>query len=189
MKNWFSETLRIFAPILIVAFGIGGFMVFGKRPDVKNEIPVAPIPPVQTIAAVKSPGELTIEVEGVAAPSRQIAISAEVEGRIVKKTPQSRAGKFVTEGDLLLQIDPIDYKLEVDRLSAQVTQSRAELSAIDVQIKSNEKLISLASEEHDMQRRELERHAVLAKRGVSTESQLDTIRGTELASRRALQTL
>ncbi len=189
MKNWFSETLRIFAPILIVAFGIGGFMVFGKRPDVKNEIPVAPIPPVQTVAAVKSPGELTIEVEGVAAPSRQIAISAEVEGRIVKKAPQSRAGKFVTKGDLLLQIDPVNYKLDVDRLAAQVAQSRAELAAIGVQIDNNEKLISLASEDHAMNRRELDRHAQLAKKGVSTESHLDTIRGAELASRRALQTL
>lgn len=189
MKNWLLETLRVLAPVVIVVLGIGSFMVFGKRPDIKNEIPVPLVPTVKTVPAAKSPGELLIEVEGVATPFRQIKISAEVEGRIVKKAPESRSGSFVKAGELLLQIDPIDYQLEVDRLTAQVEQSRAELAAIDVQIESNEKLVSLATEDHAMNRRELDRALQLAKRGAFTDSQLDTTRGTELASRRSVQTL
>ncbi len=189
MKRWWLETVRVLGPIVILVSGIGGFMAFGKRPDVKNEIPVPAVPTVETEVVAASPGEIVIELEGVATPARQITISAEVDGQVVKKAPQSRAGSFVSAGDLLLQIDPVNYRLEVDRLTAQVSQSRAELSAIDVQIESNEKLATLAAEEHAMQQRELQRGEQLAKRSAITESQLDTIRATELGSRRSLLTL
>lgn len=189
MKNWLLEILRVLAPILIVSLGVGGFMILGKPPAVRNEIPDKALPAVETVAAVLSPGTLTIEVEGVAAPFRQVTISAEVEGRVVKKLPLSRAGSYVSAGDPLLQIDPVDYRLEVDRLTARVNQSRAELDAIEVQIGNNEKLVAIVTEEQELNRRELDRAQQLFQRRVIPDSQLDATLGTELASRRSLQTL
>ena len=61
-------------------------------------------------------GKLNIEVDGVVVPFRQITLSAEVEGTVLFKEEDCRAGRYVEQGTVLFRIDPRDYELEIRRL-------------------------------------------------------------------------
>ena len=79
---------------------------------------------VTGIAAVVRPYEqqLTSDADGIVVPYREIEISAEVAGRITKREEVCRAGNYVEKDQLLVEIDPRDYTLEVDRLKAELRQ-------------------------------------------------------------------
>jgi len=188
--GWFRETLRVIAPIAIVAVGIGGYMVLSAQ----REVPVraadeTEAPLVETVSVTQHSGEMDIEVDGTVVPYRDVTVSAEVPGRIAKKADICRAGRYVTQGTLLFEIDPRDYSLEVQRLANEVQQAVHQIEELDVEIANTESLIELAQEDLELQQRDLERIEDLANRNVLTESDLDDAKRLELAARNTLKTL
>jgi len=189
-KNLFLEVGRVVAPLLILGLGVGGFFVFGQKPDVpQREVNDDISPLVETADASAFNGPFTIEVEGVAVPHRQITLSAEVGGRITAKERSSRSGYYVTQDDLLLQIDETDYKLECDRLNSQLAQATQEVSAVGVDITNKNSLIALANEELVLRNKQLSRRLKLAERNAISENEADEARRLELAARNGLKTL
>jgi len=185
-----DEVFRLLAPVVIIAAGIGGFVVFGQRPeaapretqeDVAAAVETAPIEP--------SDGRITIKVDGVAVPYRQVTHSAEVAGRVTKKVADCRAGHYAEAGEFLMEIDPTDYQLEVERLNVEIQQADENLAEVDVDLANTQSLIELAKEDLRLQQQNLQRVQRLAARSATTDTQLDTARMEELASRNALQSL
>ena len=189
IKRFLYELVRIVVPLLILAAGVGGFLVFGQKPEVPTEIPPPPVPLVETVPVSTSKGVFDIEVDGVAIPYRQISVPAEVSGRIKSKSNGARAGSYVRAGDVLFEIENDDYRIEVNRLTAMLDQANAELQAADVEISNTNALIALAEEEMALRKRELDRALSLSASGASTESLLDQAKNTALAARRSLMTL
>ena len=182
------EVVRIIVPLLIIGAGIWGFRVFGKPPEVPSQdTTVESSVIVETASAEEFRGEFLIETDGVSVPYREVTVTAEVAGRITKKSLASRAGSFIRDGDLLFQIDETDYKLEIDRLQAQLSQANEELIAADVDVASNKSLLELAKQELTIQKRQLERVEDGAKRRALTDSEVDEQLRAELAARNALQ--
>ena len=120
-------------------------------------------------------------------PHREIYLSAEVAGRITFKAEQCNAGNYVEEGTLLLEIDPRDYELEVRRLGKEIAQAEASLRENEVETQNAETMVALADEELKLQRQEMTRVLDLSKRGVITESDIDTAKRNELAARNTVQ--
>ncbi|MCA9056105.1 MAG: HlyD family efflux transporter periplasmic adaptor subunit [Planctomycetaceae bacterium] len=188
MKRLQYEIVRVVVPLLILAGGVIGFRVLGVKEVAHQEAPVKSAPLVETVAAVDSGGKFTMEVDGVSVPYRQVTLSAEIDGRITSKTAEARAGRYVTAGTPLLEIDPTNYQLEIDRLQAQLDQTDAELTSIKVQQANVKELIKLAEEDAKLQRQELERASRLFRTGAATETVLDTAKGKELTARKSWQT-
>ncbi len=180
---------KILAPAVIVAAGVGSFVLFGRQD--KEQPPAAPDRGVlvQTAPVEKFGGQFTMHLDGIALPHRRINLAAEVEGRITKKTSDARGGRHVEPGLPLFEIDPTDYQLAVDRLKAQSLQSTEELAAVDVDIASTESLLSLATEDHELAQRSLKRALDLSGRNAISETELDDAKRQELTSRNSLQTL
>src|SRR5690606_9942159 len=181
---------RIVAPILILALGVGGLLVFGQKPE-KQEKPAETAQPtlVEVVPAEAFQGSFDIEVEGVSLPLRQVQTSARVAGQIIMKSAQCRGGHYVEAGERLITIDPTDYALEVERLQVQLEQAEENLAATAIDIGNTQELIKLATEEVTLQQRNLNRVESLDRRGASTDAALDEARRLELTSRNALQTL
>ncbi|MCA9077877.1 MAG: biotin/lipoyl-binding protein [Planctomycetaceae bacterium] len=193
MKRLWSilgESFHVLAPVAMIALGVGGFMVFGQRPEPPpREVRRDSVAAVETTPVKATDGRFTVEVDGVALSYRQITHSAQVAGEIIDKIEQCRSGHFVAEDQYLLEIDPSNYQLEIERLEVQIEQADANLSESSTEIGNVEALIELAKEDVKLQRDNLGRIQDLMKRGASTDTQLDTARKQELTARNALQTL
>ena len=181
--------LKIILPVLILAGGVVGFQQLSARPKLvaeQEQLKVDPL--VEWVPVSAHESGLDIETDGVVVPHREIYLSAEVAGRITHKAPECDAGNYVEAGTLLFEIDPRDYELEVRRLNKEIAQADANLHENEVETKNAEKMVQLAEEDLKLQRQELQRILDLSKRGVITESEIDTAKRNELAARNSLQT-
>lgn len=83
----------------------------------------ANLPAVSTVKAERRTIEEKLTVSGFVEAETETEIKSEINGRIVKITTDN--GEFVKKGDLLVEIDPSTYQLEVD--SAERTERQREL--------------------------------------------------------------
>ena len=173
----------------LIAGGISLFVLSSlKRAPASSQRDVLP-PVVKTIKVRDQKEGFWLSVDGEVTPYREVTISAEVAGQIKIKDPQCFAGQYVKKGEVLLQIDPADYDLEMERLGELASQARINAEELEVEHRNTLELIKLADEELNILRGELERITSLNRRNVATDSDLDAARRNELASRNTMQTL
>lgn len=183
----FGTIVRFVLPPAILAVGIGGFVVLAnsREQPVPRDVETPP-PLVETVPVSEAAGGIDLDADGVVVPFRSIVLSAEVDGRVVEKSDDLRAGRTVKKGQVLLKIDPANYELQVARLEREKEQASASLEELEVQIRNTESSIALAKESVSINQAEYQRVQGLERRGVSTQQALDTARSAELASRTTL---
>ncbi len=178
--------------ILILGLGVFGFMYFGRAPEVPTDNArqdAANVAPLVEVADVKAWDQaFHLDIDGEATTYRVLTVGAEVTGRVLSKPESTRSGTFVNKGDLLFEIDSINYQLDEQRLQARVAQAREELKAVEVDIENTETLVKLAEEENQLQKNHLERVRTLYERKATSDSEMDNAARQELTSRNALQT-
>ena len=124
----FALIRRYLGPVLIVA---GGFLLAiaiiasGPRPDRQARAPDAPA--VQTVEAVRTTAQLTVTAHGTVLPKTESDLVAEVAGRVVAISPSMVSGGFFSKGDVLIEIERIDYE-------AALAQARAALASADSEL-------------------------------------------------------
>lgn len=124
----FALIRRYLGPFLIVA---GGFLLAiaiiatGPRPGRQARAPDAPA--VQTVAAVRRTAQLTVTAHGTVLPKTESDLVAEVAGRVVAVSPSMVSGGFFSKGDVLIEIERIDYE-------AALAQARAALASADSEL-------------------------------------------------------
>lgn len=185
-----TDLARMAAPLGVLALGVAAFVglrATKQSPVRAKEQVLAPI--VETVLVKPHQGGLDISVDGVVVPFREIDLSAEVSGRIAKKSADCRAGRYVTRGTALIEIDSRDYDLEVERLNRELTQADGSLQELDVEIRNTQSLIKLSQEQLTLQRKELERQQSLAGKRIIADSDLDKSKRDELAAINSVMTL
>ncbi|NOX55080.1 MAG: biotin/lipoyl-binding protein [Planctomycetes bacterium] len=186
----FTEIVRTILPIALLAAGFFGFLVLKQRERVPAR-PKEAKPPlvVETMAVRRHSGPVTIQTHGEVVPYREVIVSAEVAGRVIEKTEQCRAGRFVRKGQLLLQIDPKDYELERRRLAAELAQAEVDLRQIDVEMENTQTLLVLAQKEVQLQESEWKRQVNLLARGATSPASVDQAQRSLLQARNSEQNL
>ena len=136
----FALIRRYLGPVLIVA---GGFLLAiviiatGPRPD--RQTRPAAAPPVQTVEAVKRAAQLTVTAHGTVVPKAESDLVPEVAGRVVAVSPALVSGGFFSKGDVLVEIERIDYE-------AALAQARAALASADSELANAELTFNRAEE-------------------------------------------
>lgn len=181
------EAIRILLPLLILAVAGGGFYILAsrQRPSDREEAKDTS-PLVETATIQKHQQGLEIEVDGLVVPYREIHLSAEVDGRVTKKTEVCRAGRYVKQGELLIEIDSQDYDIEFGRLTEELNQATSSFEELKVEMVNTESLIELAEEELKIQHEEFERLKDLFEKTIITESKIDQMRRAELIAKAAV---
>ena len=64
---------------------------------------------------------------GTVEPVEDVIISARVGGEVVRRSPQFVPGGFVKKGDVLLQIDPADYRNNLELHQSELLQAQTDL--------------------------------------------------------------
>ncbi len=140
-KLWILRALIFVLPIVVLVAAIGGTVAmsaFAPEPE-ETEDPIKALPVLTTRAQTGSV-TLTVKAQGEVQPRTEINIVTEVSGRITYMSPSFIEGGRFSRGDLLIQIDPAEYKLRVIQARANVSQadtvlarekSEAELARMD----------------------------------------------------------
>lgn len=111
--------LRRAAALGVVAALVGGGLVFRA----KNRPP----PPARYVTTTPSTGDVAEKVQatGAVQPVLQVNVGSQVNGRVARVHVDFNS--VVKKGDLLAEIDPIQYGAQVTQASAQVAAQRANL--------------------------------------------------------------
>lgn len=183
---------NVVGAILILGLGVFSLMFFGRKPEVptdaskQNAASVAPLVDTAEVRPWDQPFHL--DVDGEAATYRVLTVGAEVTGRVKRKSDLARSGTFVNKGDVLFELDSVNYELDKQRLQARVSQAVEELQAIEVDLESTAAILKLAEEENKLQKNHLERIRQAYGKKAASESDLDEATQRELASRNTMQT-
>lgn len=187
--------LKLCLPPLIIlaigAFAAWGFASMKAAPGTKT--PGSNIPKVSVEPINRDIGTIDIPLSGNVMPHREIRIAAEVAGRIIEKSTDIRAGRFIDEGAELCKIDPETYELELQRLDDELAQADIDLQQLELESSNTDELIELAQKDVDRVNRDLERlkdaQANSSIRNSITEAQIDAAQGEVTRMENALQTL
>ncbi len=122
---------------LVVAILVGGVGVFrylaSTRPEPVRQETVPILPRVQIATAEPSTVTLEIRTQGTVASRNQAEIRAEVGGRIIAVTDIFNEGIVVHEGDLLLEIDPADYRAALAAAESALAEAELALALEEAQ--------------------------------------------------------
>ena len=185
-----EQLTRALVPLLILGAGIAAFVGLENIKSEPQQVAVEETVHFVTTRKVEAYQEdLSIDVDGSVVPFREIRVSAEVEGRIKTKTDMCRAGRAVTTGTLLLEIDPIDYDLRVQQLTKELAQTQLQVRETEVEIENTRSLSHLGKEDLQLQSREVTRLRGLKNNRVITDTELERALRAELNSKHSLQTL
>ena len=137
----FALIRRYLGPVLIVA---GGFLLAiaiiatGPRPDRQARPPDAPS--VQTVEAVRRTAQLTVTTHGTVVPKTESDLVAEVAGRVAAVSPSMVSGGFFSKGDVLIEIERIDYEAALAQARAALASAGSELANAELTFNRAEEL-------------------------------------------------
>ncbi|MEM9254757.1 MAG: efflux RND transporter periplasmic adaptor subunit [Pseudomonadota bacterium] len=127
-----TKTVKhLLLPIALIGAAMAiAYSLASSRDDVPRRGSAAPPPSVEILEVKPGPVAVTIHSRGVVRPLRSIDLVSEVSGRVVWVDPGFLQGELISEGQLLLNIDPIDY--EVALSDARAAVATAELALAEV---------------------------------------------------------
>lgn len=111
---------------------VGGFILIflmsAARPDVERSEPENTPPTVFFQTAVRESVRLDVTAQGEVRPRTDIVLTAEVAGRVIKTSSKFVNGGAFEENDVLVEIEPADYRVAVAASRARLAQAREALS-------------------------------------------------------------
>jgi multidrug efflux system membrane fusion protein len=138
------------AGVAYLAFGR-----MGKAPVPSAEAsPVTPKPGIPVAAAQASVGDFNryLTALGTVTPFNTVTIKSRVDGELVKVN--FREGQIVHQGDLLVQIDPRPYQVQLDQALGAMARDKANLANAKTTLARDKTLLAdqvLAPQDYDNQ--------------------------------------
>jgi RND family efflux transporter MFP subunit len=174
--------------IISLAIGIVGmFYVVRRKPPEAERIDMTPV--VITAGTTVAPSSFEIQTNGTVVPKREIIGNAEVAGKIILKSENCDAGRFVKQGEPLVEIDPSKYELQLQQLENELRQVDIDASEMTIEQDKNMSLIAISEEDLALAQRELDRWQKLVSQKSASESQRDAQSTKVMQSKNALQQL
>ncbi len=122
-------TRRFLQFILVVTLigvgGMGNWLLKASRPPVEKEKQMAVLPLARTIAVQAQTISVPIQGHGTVRPLQEIQLVPQVGGKVVYMSPALVDGGAFKTGDVLLKIDPADYRIAVTLADARVQDAES----------------------------------------------------------------
>ncbi len=119
--------MKVWLPILVLLVGMGiAYGISLTEPETEEEEKVETSPIVQTISPAAQTHTIEVTGHGLVTPSRELSVHPELLGKVIGQHPSLVAGGYIPKGQLLLSLNPVDYKLAVDQQQALVAQAELE---------------------------------------------------------------
>jgi membrane fusion protein (multidrug efflux system) len=116
--------------------------------------------------------------------AQKVLITPDISGRIDKVVVKE--GQLVHKGDVLFEIDPVPFRLTVDRAKAAVEQAKTSYSNLVANIKIYDDMADLMQKSIDLKQRDVERKSALVKNNYGSQLDLDNSTNSAITVRAEL---
>lgn len=166
---------RVLAGCFLLIAAIGLFQILKAtraEPTLSEEAGLPPLVRTVEVRRVETARPWTGYGTVRAMTAAQVAV--QVAGRVIERPDSIEAGLAVEAGDLLLEIDPSDFRQRVAALEGTVTALEAQIDQLDVEAASLDEQITLVLEEAEIAKREYERaRGIFEDLGAGTPTEVD----------------
>lgn len=139
MRQWLLKA----SPVgILLLGGLASWGLAKSRPPVEAPSPTAAPPLVETVQVWPEPLRLRVRTHGSVEPSREIDLVAEAAGRVRWISPRLEPGDFFDAGELLVELDPEDARLSLERAEATVARAESQRLLSDAQLARLTKLVN-----------------------------------------------
>ena len=176
-------------PLLIVppiALGIWGFIWLTQPQDTLSAPPEQTKLAVRVMTVAEEPLILSATGYGRVEAVQSWGAVSQVEGRAQEVLADLAVGTVVESGDVLIQIDPTDYELEIAKTEANIASAQATLTELTQQEENTRRLLEIEQRVFEVAQAEFDRVQTLSQTGRVTAASLDTERKSLLAEENAL---
>ncbi|KZM44339.1 hypothetical protein OA92_06635 [Marinomonas sp. SBI22] len=111
---------------------------------------------------------------------------SEVSGRVVYQHPGLKNGAFITEGTLVLKIDPVDYELDLAQSQADLQTKKIEIKRVNLNEQQYLRSLEIETSRLALTKKELTRIETLQKKGVASKSSLEDQRNAVLSQEKVV---
>jgi RND family efflux transporter MFP subunit len=124
--------LKILLPVLILGLSIAAarYMILHREPPPKAEPKENPGALVQAITVQPEDRTVVVKGHGTIQPHREINLVPQVSGKIVDVHPRFVAGALFEKGEVLFEIEKIDYEASVEQAKWNLEKARYELAKV-----------------------------------------------------------
>jgi membrane fusion protein, multidrug efflux system len=116
--------------------------------------------------------------------AQKVMITPDISGRIDKVVVKE--GQLVHHGDVLFEIDPVPFRLAVDRARAALEQAKTTYSNLGANIKIYDQMADLMQQAIDLKQRDVERKSALVKNSYGSQLDLDNSTNSAITVRAEL---
>jgi len=128
-------------PILVIAGGFAlAVAIFMTGPELDPEPPPPNIPTVRTIEADPQAIQMTVAAHGVVVPGTESDLVSEVSGRVSAVADTMVSGGFFREGEILVELERIDYQVALERYRARLETAETEFDSAEKAHRRSEEL-------------------------------------------------
>jgi len=126
--------LKWILPILILVLALLATRALLKsRKAPEKQAQINPGLLVKTLTVELTQQQAKVYATGTVEPQFEITLSAEVNGSLIWASQRFVEGGFFSKGDKILEIDPRDYKLDLQRAEAELAKAKAALQTEEEQ--------------------------------------------------------
>ncbi len=121
---------KILIATMLASAAAASIALSNLRPEVVQRAEPLAVPLVDVLEVYPMTTRFTVRSQGSVTPVIETILSAEVSGTIVEMSPAFAAGGLFAPGDVLIRIDPTDYRAAVNQAEALVHQRSIEFEGI-----------------------------------------------------------
>jgi len=124
-----GKTVFNVLPSLVIVLALGGAVWLIKtKPRPRRRPSTERAFMVRTMPLVRTSERVAIEAAGTVMPSREVTLQSRVASEVVEISPRFLPGGRFKEGELVLRLDPADYRITFHVRSSEVARAEAAYS-------------------------------------------------------------
>ena len=128
MRRLIAALKRYLGPVVVVAVGVVlAIGIVATGPEVAVQPAADRVPIVQILTARAQTVRMTVAAHGAVVPKTESNLVAEVSGRVVAVAPAMVSGGFFEKGDVLVEIERVDYEVALEQARANLASAQSEL--------------------------------------------------------------
>ena len=118
--------------LFVLAVGVGAAaLIMVTGPSTVKQSSRPSIPAVQAMPVQSRWVQMTVQAHGEVVPKTESNLVAEVAGRVVSVAPTMVSGGFFAIGDVLVEIESVDYRVALEQARAHLASTRSELDTAE----------------------------------------------------------
>lgn len=182
-----QRTVRVALPLVVLGLGLGaGVLILETKPAPRRKATGPTVVEVEAAPLRATSYRVVLRSQGTVTSPTQTTLVSRVAGTVQEAAVEP--GAYVSSGSVLIRLDEQDLELALRELAQERRQAEASLEEIASESAATAALAELAGERVAIEAAELRRLTDLAKKGLSTDSELTVAQRNHVAARSALTT-